>query len=406
MGRITSYDETMEINFCADKFVDNKPYPNCATWDARPYTPEWRQFSVNWPFSEPVHFYEYLDQENMKYTVRNTSEAAEGSIYPISLSFFDFGVNWFEIIPTPVVEKIREGRIKLWFFYSEGDNPFRIKKHIENQCVAHGIDIKNVHFTTANTKSHDLDGFSYLCDDELLYRLRNEGLIDYHENPRSKNFTALVRTHKWWRANTMARLWMKGLHEKAYFSYNNSMDVGETPEDNPIEVDSFGSLRHHTEFFLKLCPFHADLLSSNEHNLYHHTVSAHHDNAYFNFILETHLDVDQSGGVFLTEKTFKPIKHCQPFVIVGAAGSIQKLRDMGYRTFDHVVNHSYDTIENNTERWDAVCNEMERIAKSKKIHAMYVACKEDLLHNQQHFLATKRERLHEFGKQLHQLATS
>jgi tryptophanyl-tRNA synthetase len=79
---------------------------------------------------------------------------------------------------------------------------------------------------------------------------------------------------------------------------------------------------------------------------------------------------------------------------------------MGYQTFDHVVNHSYDTIENNTERWDAVCNEMERIAKSKKIHAMYVACKEDLLHNQQHFLATKRERLHEFGKQLHQLATS
>ena len=48
------------VNFCADKFVNGKPYPNCATWEAEPFTPEWKQFSVNAPFSEPVHFYEYL----------------------------------------------------------------------------------------------------------------------------------------------------------------------------------------------------------------------------------------------------------------------------------------------------------------------------------------------------------
>ena len=35
--------------------------------------------------------------------------------------------------------------------------------------------------------------------------------------------------------------------------------VQETSEDNPVQIDSFGSLKHHTEFFLKLCPFHADL---------------------------------------------------------------------------------------------------------------------------------------------------
>ena len=389
------------VTFCADKFVGNKPYPNCATWDAQPFTPEWRQFSVNTPFSEPVHFYEYLDQEGIEHSVVDTAKAPDGSVYPISLSFFDFSINWFEIIPKTVVDRLVENRLKIWFFYSEGDNPFRIKKHIEKQMVIAGISTENLHFTTANTKSHDLAQFSYLCDDELLYRLRNEGLAtEYHEQPRSKNFTALVRTHKWWRANTMARLWSKGLHEKAYFGYNNNIDVGDVPEDNPIEIDSFGSLKHHTEFFLKQCPFHADLLTSNEHNLYHHTVYTHHDDAYFNFVIETHLDVDQSNGVFLTEKTFKPIKHAQPFVIVGAAGSIQQLRDMGYRTFDSVINHDYDTISNNTERWDAVCTEMERIAKCKKIHQMYIDCKQDILHNQQLFLASKANRLEKVLKQL------
>ena len=393
MGRTQRNDKSM-VTFCADQFKGDVPFPNCATWDAAPYTPEWRKFSLNSPFSEPVHFYEYLKQEGIDYTVVKTDDAPNGSIYPISLSFFDFTVEWFDIIPKNVVKRLVDNQLKIWFFYSEGDNPFRIKKHIKKQMVTAGISPENLHFTTANTKSHDLAQFSYLCDDELLYRLRNEGLAtEFHDRPRSKNFTALVRTHKWWRANTMTRLWMKGLHEKGFFSYNADISVGDLPEDNPVEVDSFGSLRHHTEFFLKLCPFHADLLSSNEHNLYHHTVAAHHDDAYFNFVIETHLDVDQSNGVFLTEKTFKPIKHAQPFVIVGAAGSIQQLRDMGYKTFDHVVDHSYDNISNNTERWNAVCNEMERIAKSKKIHQMYIDCKEDLLHNQQLFLASKANRL-------------
>jgi hypothetical protein len=191
----------------------------------------------------------------------------------------------------------------------------------------------------------------------------------------------------------MARLWTKGLHDRGYISYNSKLDVGDLPEDNTIEIDSFGRLKHHTEFLLKLCPFHADLLTSDQHNLYHHTVDAHHDDAYVNFVLETHLDADQSGGVFLTEKTFKPIKHCQPFVIVGAQGSIQQLRNMGYRTFDNVINQSYDSIEDNTKRWNAVCIEMERIAKCKKIHKLYTDCKEDMLHNQQLFLNSKKETL-------------
>lgn len=59
---------------------------------------------------------------------------------------------------------------------------------------------------------------------------------------------------------------------------------------------------------------------------------------------------------------------------------------MGYRTFDTVVDHSYDSIENPTERWEAVCTEMCRIAKSKKAHEMFVGCKEDLIHNQNLFL--------------------
>ena len=113
-----------------------------------------------------------------------------------------------------------------------------------------------------------------------------------------------------------------------------------------------------------------------------YTVGVHHSDAYFNFVIESNL----TGEVVLSEKVFKAIKHCQPFVIAGAKGSVAQLRAIGYKTFDHVVDHSYDEIEDATERWEAVCTEMCRIAKSKKTHSMYIDCKDDLLHNQNLFL--------------------
>ena len=261
-------------------------------------------------------------------------------------------------------------------------------KNIVTEAVSAGFTEQNIHFTTETTKSHDLADTTYMCSDELLYRHHNTSMPTvFHTQERSKKFTALVRTHKEWRAYTMARLWSKGLHEAGYFSYNNQIIVED--DVNPIDTSNLGSLKHHTEFFLKLAPFHCDLLTPDEHADMKHTVGLHHSDSYFNFVIES----DLTGPVRLTEKVFKAIKHCQPFVIVGACGSVRQLREMGYRTFDSVVDHSYDSIEDTTQRWEAVCKEMCRIAKSKKIHNMFAECKSDLLHNQQLFLNKQSENI-------------
>ena len=284
-----------------------------------------------------------------------------------------------------IAEIIKEkDKINLYFL----SNNNSVGKTYVSDAVRAGFTEENVHFTTKNTKSHDLAGIAYMCSDELLYRHRNISMPTvYHEQERSKKFTALVRTHKEWRAYTMARLWSKGLHEQGYFSYNNQITVEE--DVNPIDTSNLGSLKHHTEFFLKLAPFHCDLLTPDEHADMKYSVGLHHSDAYFNFVIESEL----TGPVRLTEKVFKAIKNCQPFVIAGACGSIQQLREMGYRTFDHVVDHSYDSIEDTTQRWEAVCAEMCRIAKSKKTHSMYVDCKDDLIHNQTLFLNKEPENI-------------
>lgn len=394
------------VTFCVDKFIDGKPYPNLATWQAAPYTPEWRKFSVNWPYSEPVHFFEYLDSHNIEYKFVEWTQANRSTLYPISISYFDFGIDWFKLLPTMIREKLRSKSLTLWFFYSEGDNPERILKHLHSQAVQYEIDPALIQFVSANTSANDLPGFHYFADDECLYHLRNlDDGISFHDMPRNKKFTALVRTHKWWRATTMARIWRDGYYDQGYFSYNPAQTINDQEQDNPIEIDSFENLRSDTYRFLKYCPFVADDLDSDQHNAYATTVPYHYSDSYLNIVLETHLDADQSNGVFLTEKSFKPIKHCQPFIIFGPAGSIAQLKRMGYRTFDHVIDHSYDSIENNTERWNQCYQEFCRLVNSD-LHAMYLSCHDDLLWNQRLFLSTKVDRLNTLLEQSLKYATT
>jgi len=380
--------------FVFDKIISEKPYPNLARWQALPYTPEWREFSKNWPFSEPFHFLEYLQKENVEYQLVTSNENVENGIYPVSLSFFDFSIDWFELLDSAILTRLKAKTLKIWFFYSEGDNPQRIQRHLRTQCIVHNIPESQIHFTSANSSAANLDNFSYFVDDEMLYRLRNEAEpVKFHTRRRSKKFTALVRTHKWWRASTMARLWKQDLHKLGYFSYNTGLDVGESENDNPIEVDSFGTLRKTTKQFLRHGPYSADDYDSDYHNLYHYTIPEHYNDSYINLILETHLDADQSGGTFLTEKTFKPIKNAQLFLIVGPQHSIRQLKRMGYRTFDHIIDHSYDNIENNTQRWNAVMQEAERLILHEHLHSLYKECAEDIQHNQKIFARSKRSRL-------------
>ena len=81
-------------------------------------------------------------------------------------------------------------------------------------------------------------------DDELLYHYRNRKHPPafYTEDRRPKKYTALVRMHKYWRANTMATLWQKRLDTDGFFAYGNSIDSGESESDNPIEVDNYMGL--------------------------------------------------------------------------------------------------------------------------------------------------------------------
>ena len=56
----------------------------------------------------------------------------------------------------------------------------------------------------------------------------------------------------------------------------------------------------------------------------------------------------------LTEKSFKPIVSKQPFMLLGAVGNLAYLKSYGFKTFEGIIDESYDTIQDNDLRTEAV----------------------------------------------------
>lgn len=71
-------------------------------------------------------------------------------------------------------------------------------------------------------------------------------------------------------------------------------------------------------------------------------------NSLISFITETKFDEDV---VFLTEKVYKSLTYGHPMIVLSTCGTLQALRDLGYKTDWCGIDPSYNDIEDNTERF-------------------------------------------------------
>ena len=60
----------------------------------------------------------------------------------------------------------------------------------------------------------------------------------------------------------------------------------------------------------------------------------------------------------LTEKIFKPIASKQPFMLMAAPGNLAYLKSYGFKTFDSVIDETYDTIQDPDLRTQAVVKQL------------------------------------------------
>ena len=393
----------MVLTLIADQIRRGKIYPAFAQHEGKPYTQSWREFGSHWPYTIPLRLQEYCDHHEVKLNIVGLTDSwPADAMYPVGLGFFDFGIDYFDLMPERVFTELKHGHIRILFYYHEGDNPVCIKQRLDVLVKQYQLPPKCYVFVSANSAACDIPGFVYFNDFELWYYQRNHNVapLEIHNRPRSRDFTALVRLHKPWRAMAIADLHQHKLLDNSYWSYCESVSEPVNLNDSPIEVDSIKNLRESTQIFLAQTPYESDELSNSDRNNHSIIEPKYHKDSYCNIVFETHFDADQSGGVFLTEKTFKPIKHGQMFFIAGPAGSLQVLRDQGYRVFDQVLDNTYDRIENNTQRWVRLCAAIKE--SQHRLADRFAIVQEDITHNQQLFLELKTARLNILLEQINE----
>ncbi len=90
---------------------------------------------------------------------------------------------------------------------------------------------------------------------------------------------------------------------------------------------------------------------------------------------------------FYTEKVVKPILAGRLFVAFAGQGYLEFLRELGFRTFNNVIDESYDQEPNDITRWTMAMNQLELLC-SLDSDQVLEQIKEIVDHNQRLMLTT------------------
>lgn len=109
-----------------------------------------------------------------------------------------------------------------------------------------------------------------------------------------------------------------------------------------------------------------------------------YNNAWYSIITEgftAHI------GTRLTEKTAKALVSERVFVYFGAPHDLARMRRLGFRTFDGIIDESYDAVTNDQDRWHAAWQQVEWLCQQDPL-VIQAATQDIRSHNRAVFLNT------------------
>lgn len=103
---------------------------------------------------------------------------------------------------------------------------------------------------------------------------------------------------------------------------------------------------------------------------------------YFSIITETNYDTPKAC---FSEKIYKALLIGHPFVAVSSYKFYKALKNRGYKTFDHLIDESFDDISDNSNRLSAIVNSITELC-SQNLNEFLDNARPICKHNQSRFL--------------------
>lgn len=305
-----------------------------------------------------------------------------------------------------VLELINIGKVKIVIsFMVDPCERVEFLNRAESALNEIGIDSKNIYILSGNIEQSYLGGMNLIDSIISLYQtshtipmypfvtslgyrsdyvkpidlnpnfIRGKKLLSFNRNMNNPHRPALC-----YYAQKFNFL------EDGYFSFLTNLNQGveNMLYDIVLDEDKNNSLEIKNSI-LNFIPYELDTqhvenklgFTTNENNKKEYYV-----NSYFHLVTETEFTDHKTP--FFSEKTWRPILNLQPFLFLGNPGSLKKLHSLGFKTFSHILDESYDEVISIKERFKIILLEIKRLNDMtfQEIHDLYYSCTNILIHNQ------------------------
>jgi hypothetical protein len=122
---------------------------------------------------------------------------------------------------------------------------------------------------------------------------------------------------------------------------------------------------------------------------------------YFSLVTETVFDYPYS---FRTEKIWKPIAIGHPWIAATSYGYYRDIHKLGFRTFGHLIDESFDLIENTQNRMERIEQVVTDLC-GQDLRQFLIAAEEVCKYNQQHLIDRRQLEIQNFPNRLSQFLT-
>jgi len=122
--------------------------------------------------------------------------------------------------------------------------------------------------------------------------------------------------------------------------------------------------------------FDRDLVSTHHMGMINwYDACRSYGNVWNRYQIEVVSETDSMDNFWFTEKTANCLATGKPFVLVSGQGSLARLRDMGFRTFDSVLDETYDRESNPYDRIKHLTASLQTLytnpSKAEKLQELY-----------------------------------
>lgn len=254
--------------------------------------------------------------------------------------------------------------IPLVIFHSEGD-----EKWIDIDYMSQYGTVLHCNPILAKTKGKFFNYWAY----DYLIRLKHYKQSVNMRNSFVPKFLSLNGRPDWHRYYVLQRLHDRGLLENNLVSFLNRYGNFKNQEN----IDKFLRSYCGDPVFVKDVIRNQTIRILDRNNDQIHNDDRSHDNFIYeqtSISLVTETYADAKRGLFVTEKSYKPLANCHFQIWIAQPGIVEFFRNLGFDMFDDFVNNSYDTVVDDISRFESAffclerfLNDVKRLTEKDKI---------------------------------------